>query len=78
MPPISLGHVHVLSHNKDVYSPSHVAHLLTTIPYHNLLPHSILNTPQKIYTQEKVGSLKAIEKENNDINEGIKIICAMK
>lgn len=45
--PISIGCVDVLSHNQDVYGPSHVAHLLITTLYHNLLPHSILNTPQK-------------------------------
>lgn len=40
----SSGLVDVLSHNKDVYGPSHVAHPLSTTPYHNLLPHSIFNS----------------------------------
>lgn len=47
---ISLGHVDILSHNQDVYGPSHVGHILTptplSTPIHSLFTHSVFNTPE--------------------------------
>lgn len=49
---ISLGHVDILSHNQNVYGPSHVGHILTTTPLptpiHSLFTHSVFNIPGNV------------------------------
>lgn len=74
----SLGHVDVLSHNQDLYGPSHVRHVRTTTPaiiFFLILYLTLLKNLYFIY-MGKVGSWKEIE--NNCINEGIKPTSTMK